>query len=365
MSGALPLVIYHDWTCVHDQSESELQLEQLLNSLKSHSTRWESLTLQAPSWLIWDLDAMDLPSLREAIVEIDWFVYDVPFPRILDFLAKAPSLRRLEVAAYGTDTHSEVPKSTFALPALRSLTSLSLDMSGVHVSGPETLSTLNHCATSITQLKLNVRLTHALAGHVQLPVLRVLDLGGSASRILAHVTTPHLQELSVYKTVQWDPMPTLLTFLTRTQQLRRLTLGDVFTENRATFLDCLERMDDLRSLCVQEHTPSSPLLTQNILARMTCIDAPALLQPVKQPTPLSVSSADSPTSLPGSGQSKLLLPSLTAIKVVVRMHGLEQWADAQTALYDMLASRRETRVCGTRVVAALQDVDTKMDRDVT
>ncbi|TRM56171.1 hypothetical protein BD626DRAFT_520497 [Schizophyllum amplum] len=183
-------------------------------------------------------------------------------------------------------------------------------------------------------------------------MLRVLDLGVTAHRIITNITAPRLDEVALRITVRTDPFPALLAFIVRSGQIRKLTLDKIDLESTATFLSCMERMDGLREFHLEEHALSLWLLKEDGLARMTCLD---MHTPTGPPLTDGPASGDRAVEQ-GHALSRPLLPSLTAIRLRLVKRG-ELWRDS---LKKMLLSRRQARVYGTWTVPALKDVEVKI-----
>ncbi|KAI4524679.1 hypothetical protein K525DRAFT_266818 [Schizophyllum commune Loenen D] len=218
-------------------------------------------------------------------------------------------------------------------PQLPGLASLSLEVHAV-VSRAALLEALDACAHTLVDLSLHLQCSSSALrsmNPIHFDVLRDLALGDAAYHILDDLAAPELQHIGLHAMVallDGDPFPTLSTFLSRPsapRKLEKLTLA-VSVDETETFLQCLERMEELTHLSIHS-TAFDGLAHESVFSRLTCRE----------------------------GESPLL-PRLTAFQTALPPPDVRS-SEAETALEEMITSRSTPRVCAFPGVAALVSVE--------
>lgn len=330
MSGALPLYIAHTTLGRHNA------FHRVLKQLRPQAARWCSVILVGSCSSFSKQPAVALPSLRVAKLSLR----HRSKPGVLDFLACASELRILEIR-YIIDRHDNDNWTglsiEFDFPAFSVLTHLLLDFNEHNcIPADKLLHLLSDCSASLTHLSLNCIIRRPSIDAIlpavlpiEMPSLLVAKITGACCGILECIIAPAINKLVLTNNAMGlcDPILVLSTFMSHSPHhsaIERLTLIDGFSRHPEDIIGCLEQLEGLQELRVEEMAPF--FLTGAVLDRLTCTD-------------------DRPP----------LLPRLTRMKVKVRDE--EMLSEFKDALRAMSQSRQTVRRWATRQVAALEPVE--------
>ncbi|KAL1743402.1 hypothetical protein HDZ31DRAFT_41032 [Schizophyllum fasciatum] len=314
LTGALPLHLMH--VTHHDTI-----LRTFFAALRPHCARWHSLTIWG-SYNFFDAQPVhNLPSLRTATVTMDGH----PQANPLNFLSNASSLQFLRIENLPSELHSPV-SPVLTIPSFPNLKSL--DVSIRCPLPVDILSAIRPCKASLVDLIVDVMELHHSASErepVVMESLAILQLWRATSLLLEDLITPALQSIGL-SAIEGDPFPLLFGFLSRQQHpenLQELHLIEVNAPfEGATFLRCLPHLQHLRILYVEENSEAEPVMTENVLAALTCTD-----------------------------DRRPLLPNLACLELIVKLrHPWHAWKEALLTMYQ---SRQRPRVCASQPVVVL------------
>ncbi|KAI4526891.1 hypothetical protein K525DRAFT_232765 [Schizophyllum commune Loenen D] len=317
LSGMLPLTLDH--YAIDDE-----RLEEFLAFLRPHAVRWQSINLSGTCTTFQRQPSTCLPNLEVAYITLK----ERPGNGALKFLANTPALKllRLELVIPPNGSEAMLPAEEMGAFILTDILSI--------------LRSCHACLTTLNVLVPNVP-TLAMDDLLVMKKLSTLELGAASYRLLDCLETPAAEKISLDNINEFsdgNPFPTLADFLARLRhptEVKKLCFAYIRMQSLdGSFLECMEYLQHLRELHVQEPTNSArtALFCRDVLVELTCVEDRAPL-----------------------------LPNLATFSLTVNESDGRMFPAWRSALTEMVRSREVPRICAGQAVVALERFDTNVD----
>ncbi|KAL1725008.1 hypothetical protein EV714DRAFT_277921 [Schizophyllum commune] len=328
-SGGSPLTIVYK---PRFEDVDNAGLWSALNNLNGHAARWECINLAAQCAAFSLIPQRELPSLKRA----DITLRGLYMPGALHFLRDAPRLQSLNLTlGYKVGNTMAAIEPLFMPSFLTSLVLTSHNPRRVEASP----LLLQQYPPTLERLEIHGDWTPSDTSTISIspkhfPNLHTAFFERHTHRVLQYIVAPRLRHLTFRFSIRFlgdgDPLSSLLEFLRNSPEcaLHTLDLDMVVVEDVASFLQCAERLAELKQLRIIGMFCAGVLMVQDTLRRMTVDDS----------------------------ENVPLFPKLESLCMRYEITKLRDSVTA-VAARSLCASRREACVRSGIAIAKLDDVD--------